>query len=649
MTAHWHFLPTVPFISQGKDTTRPNFSREERSEVGILIREGLQNALDAKSASNKGAVRVTFNQVQPDSTLRKLLDSFFTSEFRSHLKRANDFDLPDVGKATVLLIEDFGTKGLRGVTEDQDVDGPGENWNAFWHREGEGAKDKASNGGAGQGKITYYAHSYASTIFGVTVRDEDKAKLMMGRAALSRDYHYDDGKKYYRLAYWTRSKAAPLPENDTQRIASFAKAFGFKRLDESGLSLAIPFARPFETQEALACVILDFYMPIADGRLEVEINGLRIASDTIDELCAEYVSDETVRASGSSFSEGYRAFARKLLENSVVDATLAPEWNRERRIPEAAIAIGNIETLREKLAAGSAVGIELPLLIKKKTGQSFQTTFKVFLQTPENLDHNEEAFVRQDLLIGGEGRGTAGSLVQKTRSLTWITDQNLSDFLLAAEEPTHLKWNASLARDKALYATPELHLRSIRQAVPRLVALLLGVSGSKDFRALAKYFAKPKQEGDKSEKGAKTKSETGKNRESFEPPKRQRKPFQIHPAGAGIRLTPSGSEKLTKEELPFEALLELAYEGLDQDPFSAYDPFDFDLADGGAYPVSIRGLSVTERKHNRLGLRVADTDFELRIAGFDKHVKLRARLTYELPLQVDGSGGEIASEEDSDG
>jgi hypothetical protein len=140
MTAKWHYKTTEPFFQQGKDTTRPNFSREERSEVGILIREGLQNPLDAIRDNSTEPVRVSFRNLPSGSFDKEYLEEIVTSEFRARLEAASGVSLPSIDQANVFVIEDFGTKGLLGNVSDYNADGKDQNWNAFWHREGEGAK-----------------------------------------------------------------------------------------------------------------------------------------------------------------------------------------------------------------------------------------------------------------------------------------------------------------------------------------------------------------------------------------------------------------------------------------------------------------------------------------------------------------------------
>lgn len=643
MDLHWHYQRTEPFFSQGKDTTRPNFSREERSQVGILVREALQNPLDIPRDDLTGPIQVVLKHLRSDEFDVDYLDELFTQEFRERLRAASGVDLPPVAEAEIVVIEDFGTKGLIGEVNNYDADGSDQNWNAFWHREGEGAKGRASNGGAGQGKVTYYAHSHASTVLGLTRRSTDSEVLLMGRASFLRDYPFDDGRKYYRAAYWTVSDNGPTPERCLDKARRFKDAFRLSRdFSESGLSLVVPFAKAFDLKEAVKSVILDFYMPIAGHRLEVTVGNTKISSKTIDDIADRFITDEEVASCNSSFSKGFRTFARSAIHDPTPQVTLLPGWNKDRLIPESAFPEKQLDNLREALNSGNRICVRLPLKIKRKSGVQYDTNFDVYIETPPDLDRNEEAFVRRELLIGAESHVSAGSFVQKARSLTWIQDKDLSDFLLTAEEPTHLVWNASLARDKGEYVSPDLALRSIRQAVPRLLAVLLGGGRKKDYKSLARYFSKPaaeptKKQGDTGHSKLKDESLTP----PPPPPPPSSKPFRIDSAGTAIRVTPTNTLKLTGSQLPLKVILELAYEGLDQNPFDAYDPYDFDLASNFLFPITAHGMSVASRSGNRVELEITDSNFRFEISGFDPNVRTRARLTYALP----DDGGDVTPDD----
>src|SRR6185369_5435627 len=125
------------------------------------------------------------------------------------------------------------------------------------------------------------------------------------------------------------------------------------------------------------------------------------------------------------------------------------------------------------------------------------------LQVPEKLDRTEEAYIRRDLLIGSERHLGTLSYLPKARGLTLIEEDTLSAFLADAEEPTHLKWNASRPRLSEDYKSPKELVRAVRQAMPRLLTLLSGGDSKRDVKALAKYFTKPTQSGIKHNPGGK--------------------------------------------------------------------------------------------------------------------------------------------------
>ncbi len=131
MTAAWVFPPTAPFQVQGRDLSEDNFAQEDRSSLEILIREALQNTLDARSPDNTGPVKVRISVLGPDDFDQSYLASLTGGEFGTRLVASGGEVLPEISGASVLVLEDFGTTGLQGRWDDQNADGTGENWNAF--------------------------------------------------------------------------------------------------------------------------------------------------------------------------------------------------------------------------------------------------------------------------------------------------------------------------------------------------------------------------------------------------------------------------------------------------------------------------------------------------------------------------------------
>jgi hypothetical protein len=101
----------------------------------------------------------------------------------------------------------------------------------------------------------------------------------------------------------------------------------------------------------------------------------------------------------------------------------------------------------------------------------------------------------------------------------------------------------------------------------------------------------------------------------------------------GCRVKPAKAGALTTENIPLEVTVEFAYEGLDRDAFNEYDPFDFDLADSG-FAVASTNCVVNEKSLNRLIFTVISPEFDLKLTGFDRNLRLRMRLRYEERLDA---------------
>jgi len=195
--------------------------------------------------------------------------------------------------------------GLNGSWSDQNADGPNENLNAFWFREGEGAKSQSgSNGRAGQGKITYYRISAARAVFGYTIRNSDGKALLMGRSAFRKVYPFG-GSKFLKHSFWCTGQDQPLPVLDDGEIQNFRLAFRLERTDEHGLSLVIPMPVDFEPKSAIQTIITEFYYPIACGNLEVRIGGMDIGQSNVDSVADHVLPEDKAREIKSAFTKGF--------------------------------------------------------------------------------------------------------------------------------------------------------------------------------------------------------------------------------------------------------------------------------------------------------------------------------------------------------
>lgn len=637
MSAKWLYPKIPPTSTQGRSTAEESFSLESHNNLEILFREAIQNPLDARSKSHQGPVRIHLNVLNPGEYDNEYLKKILPQEFVSRLEKSKaDAANLDYESASILVIEDFGTTGLLGVYDDPYEDGNYQNWNAFWFREGEGAKASGSNGGAGQGKITYFRTGEARAIFGLTVREDDNKSLLMGRGSFRRDYHFDnETQKFQRDSFWCTTFGEGenfriTPETGSDAISEFKNAFNLIRKNESGLSLVIPFVAQVDKKEAVKTALLEFYYPIAMGRLEVAIKDYVIDASNLQKSATLFLNDQEIRSMKSSFTKDYRDFIHSVIsinEKEPVPVTLNKEWDKDH-ISEKSFPEGTLDVLRKTLLDGNIISLRCPVTVRPKKGNATESHFDVYLQVAEDIEKTEEAFIRKDLLIGGEKHIASSPYLPKSRGLTLIGDEALSSYLVMAEMPNHLIWNGSRQRLLELYKDART-LSVVRNAMPRLLSFLVEFDHKRDIKALAKYFKKPadvqKTKDKPKDNSAKPTSIKPGNPEEINSIK---KAFRLDFGNNFVRVLPR-SESLDPNELPITCTLEMAYEGLDQNPFNEYDPFDFDVSDTSQYPVISSGMKIMEQKENRIEFEVNSSDFYFKISGFESNVRLKARLTYK--------------------
>lgn len=638
--AKWSY-PHVPKMRvQGRSTVEDNFAPEKRSSLEILVREATQNPLDARRGDHDGPVEVKFRLLAKDefdaSYLDQLIDDEFVARLNASMSGRSRFHRHD--KPTVLVIEDFGTIGLEGVTDDPNKDGQGQNWNAFWFREGEGAKASAgSNGRAGQGKITYYRTSSVRAIFGYTERASDSSTHLMGRSSFHRNYALVvDGEKFERDSFWCVKEddlARPLSTSDS--LQRFRDAFRLERQGTSGLSLVIPYPNGFNAHEAIRTLISDFYFPIADDRLAVTVGTLRVSRENLKEISVSHFPDDVARRMDSCFTAGYRAFLDGIIASGAPAVQARKNWWRSPSLTNLHFDDGVPANLREQLTAGRTIGVRFPLTVRPSGGSAVETFLDVYLQMPDDLEAAEEAYIRMDLLIGSETQLAKARHVPPARGLTLIRDGGLSALMADAEEPTHMKWNASRPRLAEDYESPKDVVTAVRHAMPRLLAFLASVASRRDTKALAGLFSRPTDTGlAKRNSGSKGKAAKGGGEDPGDPPAAIAKPFRWEHGETWDRVHAKALGGAGQPALPTQAAVEFAYLGVDDDAFTAYDPFDFDLAKLSEHPIEAVGCSVVARALNKVTVNIEACPFSLKVGGFDPNLRRRMRIDYKVAENV---------------
>lgn len=630
----WDYIRTGLGRS-GRSLSEPNFAKERRDWLAILLREILQNALDAK-LPDSSHVEVSIRHTALDEHAKAYMATLIASE---HLDRFNH-SVPHLREAAgisqvtdCLIVEDFGTSGLTGKTDDPEVEGKGQNWNAFWFREGEGGKEGSSgNGGAGQGKITYFSTSAIRTLFAYTVRSDDNCEALLGSSSFQRDYQYQ-GVRWRRDAYWgiwvgSDINLKVLPVQSEGPASLFKRKLGLERkANQSGLSLVIPAPREFNLSDAVEIAIAEFFVPILRGDLVIQIGDIRLEKTSIIELADEHLPDARARQLHTCTTRGYREFLASAIKRSANDEVVtAAEVSAATPLSEGSFSEIELQRMRETMLSQAIVSIRVPLKVKPKSGEAANCHFDIHLACPFDLDQPEQAVIRRDLLIGEEPIG-GGKLRQRARGLTLIASNELSRLLLAAEEATHLRWNTRLPRLGEYYRSGGEAVALVRNGAAKLLDILTGGDQEKDFKLLSRYFSVPGALSPVPSKGKK--SVKGKQMPIPNPiPPAEKKLLTIDALDDGCRIRPAKAGAVAQELLPIKVKVEFAYEGLDKDAFSEYDPLDFNLTDQ-LFNVTYSGCLVDTRSLNLLEFQVHEPDFELKVTGFDKNLRLRMRMNYK--------------------
>lgn len=626
--AHWQFRPLNPNEPSGSSISDDNFADEERTSVEILIRETLQNPLDARS--NKSVVRVAYKLVTIDAEQSSFTKALFSDNWIMHF-RAGELIKPEEGKPskmTFLVIEDFGTTGLEGCYTDSSQDGRTENWNAFWFREGEGAKAIKSNGGAGQGKITLFLASRLRSVFALTKRQSDSSELLFGCCRFKRNYKLEvGGERWAKEARWGAQqdpKFLATPLVDPSLLNTVKQELKLSRSNEAGTSFLVPQPIGEITEESLRnAVVNEFFFAIRRGQLIVEVGDITLNAKTIVDV-AEAMGDSC------RLTKGFRHFladAAKIESGAPPTATAKESWTRDAKLNESAFDPKELTALKTAFEKSELVSVDFPVLVKKKSStEKISAKFRVLLQQDQNADRSQELFIRQDLGIDGEKRLRSARTILPVMALTFIDDTDLSGLLVAAEEPTHRNWNAKRPKVVGMYSAPEAVLNAVRNAALRLVQLI-SPTASKDETALAVYFSDPTAEKTK-KRGADGPNpgvpDTPSPVPSIPPPKP--KPVTIQVLNDGFEVRASKAEGY---KYPVQCHVELAYATAWGDAFKHWDAADFWVSDEKSYPLAQSGTSDISKELNFIDFQLDSEDSWLRVSGFDQKRRLVIRTKFE--------------------
>lgn len=398
-----------------------------------LVREGIQNALDAKTGSE---IRVRIFLASGDYALDGSQVSPWFDGIWDHLSSKGNglHEAPSKNApCQYLVFEDFGTTGLQGdILQPFDEPGNKNSFFYFFRAEGRSGKGETDRGRWGIGKHVFPRSSRISTFFGMTVRSDDGKQLMMGHVILKS--HKINGSNYAPDGYFGESSQDSdlvLPITNKVTLDHFRADFHLSRDKEPGLSVVVPYVDAEITAQHLKrAVISDYFYPILKGELIVYIeegnHKSRIdANSLLHEITLLDVKEKDDLISLVDFADWiihHSAGKEYVLKPCTLDV---PAWSDDLMPHEM------IEKMRSNLDAGKSMAFHVGIKVPKREGKSTMSYFNVYLRQ-DGHKTGRPIFIREGIIISdvrGAPRapGIRSLVIVETNhwQLSWVTRKTL--------------------------------------------------------------------------------------------------------------------------------------------------------------------------------------------------------------------------------
>ena len=655
MTGIWRFARMAP-AEINQDPVQGEFFSRTADLPGRLVREAIQNSLDARHGSETVRVRFVFSGNQGALNIARAAP--YLEGLLPYVEASSvDTDMPEVGDAiefeeeasalegavkcfekpmTYLAVEDFGTKGLIGNTS---ANRPREEGNDFWgffRSIGISPKGDSAGGSWGLGKWVFPDASVINSYLGITQRrHEENRWLLMGMAALRT--HLLNEAKYRPYGFFALASDRsdehwlPLPIDDDDEILEACGDFGLERIDGPGLSVIIPYPKQELKPSAIASsVCVHYFLPIARGDLVVEIvhpeEGTRtISSETILLEVDCLTPSERLAESPDSLRRAIQLakWAITLSSDHVADVSLES--------PFGAVDEATLADLRQRYDQRERLAFRVNMDVRPRSGTGRQaSSFHIYLERADDLSEGHDYFIRGHLHLPEIDyiRG------YKARALVIVDGQSpLGHMLRDAENPAHTRWNPSAQRLRERWIGGPRRVREIQTFCASLLRSLIERPEAQQKDALADLFPGQPERG-----SGQTRSQrqgTGTSTRIF-PPISGPSPFVMSPTAQGFSVRgDSPSETIVGSTWD----LRFAYDVVRGNPLKRFDAGvrqgtpDFSLYEDHLQ-VECSGADVEISGHNSMRIRIAQQGFRLLVTGLDDRdivVDLR-------PAQESGSG-----------
>ncbi|MCP5534937.1 MAG: hypothetical protein H7A51_01750 [Akkermansiaceae bacterium] len=625
----WQFEP--PNNTKDDPSHLSYFDDEALDDAtSALIREDIQNRLDAKSSSTTEPILIRY--FIPKSPLPADKASKWFDGLAPHVnaplvqEKIGTFEFNSDAPLPYCAIECFKTTGLVGNTEQKlDPEPNEEPQHFFWFLRNVGrSRKKGTRGKWGLGKIVYPASSKLRSFFSYSVEENGMNNTLMGRSVLSIHKIPGEANEYVSEGYggeflnegtnpyW----ASPCTEAD--ELAEFRKDFRLDRNpDEPGLSIVIPHPKKGINYESIYnALIHQFFWEFLRGTLECVIDNGEGRTTLLDK---DTIMDEIQTWPHFSDEDKIQLRDRLLFCKKADDLSpkqtpdlyyclTTPSSYSNPDIKSIFPDTESFEIAKRKYADNELIAFECPIEIGfKASGQKKDASFLVYLQQSEDVRICDEMYIRDGLTIIGEKCMKTKGI----RSLVLAEDPVLSEFLGDSENPAHTKWLESTEHFKGKYKPGAAILKYVKFSASR-IANALGQIENEDLTSLLEdiFGIDELEEGNKKKPTNKRGKKKPTGTKDIVPRPKYIATSPLIKA-RGFKISPDPDATDTPDEIFIAAAFDTEY----GNPLNSYHPADFDFS-GDNLNILCGGCNILEANFNEIILEIVDSDFTFSVTGF---------------------------------
>lgn len=626
----WVFDMQSPMAKHRDPIQGEFFSTESISSVAdSVVRESIQNSMDAKPKDASRSVLVEFSVI----TIPRSKAKVFLSDLWPHINACDPkaARLRDAKKVSCLVVEDFGTTGLRGdpaemyAPSDDSQDPPNEFY-YFVRAEGQSSKSGSDRGNWGIGKYTYPMVSQINSMFAYTVRGPrcgpgGKGPMAIGLSVLRN--HQVGVKRYQPDGWWASFEElegepgpCPLPfgSEDLERLDLIAETFELQRGSKPGLSIIVPYVdEELTTDEIKISVIKNFGLAIGWGHLNVTVRetdgDVKISAasldSTIDSLPA--IDQGGIRRDLELARWGAGLTGSQVIRlGRVADR---PEWSDDNLMSEAVAT-----DITSRLTKEGRVAVRVPVRVAKTAeSEDHWGHFDVLLASSEG-SRTAPTFYREGLLISEAGKNTRTP--SGIRSIVVIDEAHLAEMLGDAEGPAHVDWSPSTRRFKGKYADGKRWIGFVKKAPTEILKRARSAEEEENRDVAVDFFntdAPPLDDLPKAPPDDPPGKKGDKGDDKPDPPPELERRGLVIVSELADGFSASVDESVKKGT---KIVVRAAYDVRRGQPLPKWEEYDFHLKD---LAVAIDGGTHVIAGGNELHLVVTDPKtFDLKVRGFDR-------------------------------